>query len=298
MLFQPTNQPLISGDFPIGWDLITTVVAVMALVQPWILRLIRRLFQAGSLEFYEAGKLVIQFGNICPAVELAGTFRAIHENQFLRSLDVTVEHVDGSSHSFEWESFRFHEAGPLGEQLPKFTLASSFMVTPTAPEHRIIVFFDSESRVKMEGRQEQVAILWSRYLEGHKVEVAADSPIREPNGNPSESNAAGSPTRIAGADANSMYVTFRETLEGKALYDALLHDCYWHVGSYTLTLNMNIDQLSRANTYAAQFSLSQGDVRKLHANIDSILRYWCGVPIPGVLQNVIIVPYTMSHLRR
>src|ERR1700722_4700256 len=82
-------------------------ISVVALAQPWVIRLYDSNFKPGAIDIYETGQLEIGFSGFGTTIAVNGTLRARDRDQFVRAiqLDLTKQ-KDGSTHQFEWRMFR------------------------------------------------------------------------------------------------------------------------------------------------------------------------------------------------
>src|ERR1700682_1369881 len=88
-----------------GWG--SLIVATVALIQPWIIALWRKAFRPGSIDIHETGTIEIGYSSFGPTVGLRGTLRAVHHDQFVRIIDLTViKEKDAARHFFPWVVFR------------------------------------------------------------------------------------------------------------------------------------------------------------------------------------------------
>src|SRR5438552_10322360 len=98
-----------------GWG--SLIVAVVALIQPWVIALWRRFFRPGTIDIHETGTIEVGYSGFGPTIGLRGTLRAVHRDQFVRDIQVAIAKVkDGSKHSFEWVVFRAEKLTSTGAE--------------------------------------------------------------------------------------------------------------------------------------------------------------------------------------
>src|SRR2546423_1664122 len=85
----------------------TAIVAVIALVQPWLFQLYLRLFRRGAIDIYETGGIEVGFSAFGPTIGLIGTLRARYQDMFVQTATIMVAKVGSTQkHYFNWGAFR------------------------------------------------------------------------------------------------------------------------------------------------------------------------------------------------
>ncbi len=152
-----------------GWQGWSLVVAIVALVQPWVIALWRRFFRRGDVRVYETRFGNIEVGYTANGVTLGLLFtaRAIHREQFIRDISVTViKERDKSHHHFEWRFFRALTLSPYQPYQETMELPASFLLSPAQPRTLRILFGDVDLEPEMRAIAERVRVLWEEYRPG------------------------------------------------------------------------------------------------------------------------------------
>ena len=128
------------------WTAVATIVAVIALIQPWAIALWKKYYRRGKLEIYQTGNLIIGYGLVGPLISVSGTLRSMNQDLFVERIDLELIKVkDRSRHFFEWGLF-------LGSDMvnqDKFEMPSSFMVSTSSPHRFNIQFHDTQVQQEM-----------------------------------------------------------------------------------------------------------------------------------------------------
>ncbi|MFH1709378.1 MAG: hypothetical protein ABIF71_15880 [Planctomycetota bacterium] len=85
---------------------ITAVIAVVALLQYWLIPLFKWFFFPGRIDIYETGNLEAGFCELGPTIGLTGTLRATGADMFVRRMKVVVTDAQNKHFEFEWNVFR------------------------------------------------------------------------------------------------------------------------------------------------------------------------------------------------
>jgi len=90
----------------------TAIVAVIALVQPWVVALYRRVLRSGRLEIYETGLPEIGYSLWGATIALYGTLRSRDREMFAKSVTLQVRKLENTSaevathRTLQWVAFR------------------------------------------------------------------------------------------------------------------------------------------------------------------------------------------------
>ena len=161
-------------DFSSWPDWGSLAVAVLALIQPWILAGYRRWFRRGAVEVHETNNVELGFATYGPTVGLTGTIRALHQDIFIQQATVRiVRERDNAVLVLPWRAFRSIQIAFGGGQ-PNPELASSFLL-PTSAPLRYNVFFSSEE-FAAEFRDDVMALRqeWGDFVRAKIGEAAPD----------------------------------------------------------------------------------------------------------------------------
>lgn len=246
-------------------DWLSLAVAALALVQPWLIALWKRLFQRGRLEVYETGVLEIGFSEFGPTVAVLGTIRCEGRDVFVERMSLKVIRLkDRAEHLFAWRAFRPHSVSSSPDGTVQFEVASSFLVSPSVP-HRFNVFFASNDFQST--YRARVAALWERWktyvdTERATVDPTGALPVRQLLDNPI--------TEKALVDG---YMRLPEPAE---VHRVLNHDFFWREGDYSVQLSVHGARPERVFAATWQFTLEPADEARLRLNIIALLESGAG----------------------
>ncbi len=104
--------------------IISLIIAVTALVQPWFIALWKKFFRSPKIEIYPSGSLEIGYSDYGTTIGLHGTLRAPHGDVFVKSLRLQLTEQDvkglrGNAIVMTENHFRI----AAGEQLLRFHFA-------------------------------------------------------------------------------------------------------------------------------------------------------------------------------
>jgi hypothetical protein len=272
------------GNRYIDWTLIAAlfanIIAFLALTKDLIIAR----FKNPLIDFYEVGSLSIYFGALGAGIEIMGTVRAIHEDQFVRALRVVItNNRDSSRHSFVWRSTRVPSMGPQGST-STFVVPASFMVTPAQTSYIDAFMLDRETEKRLNEIELQVDQGWLETLESEFADIA-DTPAVAVD--PFEPRAESVPSVVqAKSEAERVeeaFERFLETDQIRRIRTDIDRLCYWEEGGYSLTLDIVTARPDKTFSFSCAFNLTTDDEHRLRGGVEQILRAWCEVTVyPGL----------------
>jgi hypothetical protein len=230
------------------------IVAVIALVQVWVIALWRRFFRRGSLDIHETGLIEVGFSQFGPTIALLGTLRAINHDQFVRRMRLVItRRRDGARHSFDWESFRGGaSSGQIGFETP-----ASFLVSTAEPQRFNVFFSDTETREEVGTWLQRTSLAWQAKLLEDSEQHAEDPEDDE-------------------ARLRALYEEFQGEEAHVDTYTELTRITYWNAGQYGLVLQVETSRPERRYERRWEFTLTDEDAESLRLNAISTLRVTCG----------------------
>jgi hypothetical protein len=245
-------------EFLKAWG--TLIVAVLALIQPWVVGVWRRFFRQGTIDIHETGTVEVGYSQFGPTIGLYGTLRAIFRDQFVRSMELMVtKQKDSSKHSFEWGVFRAQRFTLGGAQEGSFELPSGFLLTTTQPRRYNIQFFDVATQAEITPHVVTVVRGWAEV--SGKFDLGTG---------PAQMQAA-----IQQALAN-LHVEFSRSEGYVSAYAAIDRLCYWEAGRYSLEMRVNTARPDRTFQRRWFFELSENEVHSIRLNTVKLLQDLCG----------------------
>ncbi len=247
------------------------VIAALALIQPWVMTGWNKFFKRGKIEIYETG--VVQFGysGLGATIGLNGTFRALHADQFVRNVELTVERMkDHSRHSFSWGLFHSHEfTAPAGKEMA-VNLPAGFIVTRVQPHQFGIVFLDTTLQDEVGPYVERLRSAWTKaFADAMGPALLALAQALK----------IGLGTGPVGNTANDVY---SDLSKGDIYRDAMTkleRSFYWEPGQYTIEMRVHVVEPDRIFTKKWTVEISQPDSESIRSNCTKILQEVCNQPI-------------------
>jgi hypothetical protein len=245
------QEPPATGLVPFlkGWG--SLIVAAVALVQPWVYALWKRLFRPGDIDIYPSTRIEIGYSGLGPTIGLTGTLRAVHKDQFVESLQLVVTKLkDSSRHDFDWVVLRAGKLLSTGTSEVSMELVSGFMLMTNQPYRYNILFQDGQTQTELGKYMDDVRVEWAK--------------VQKPAGSVLE-------------DVFRAFGNQSTTLTDN--YTAIDRQMYWEPGSYRLEIIVNTTRPEQSISEEWVFELTSADVKGLRLNPLIILREVCGLTV-------------------
>lgn len=225
----------------------TEIVAVIALLQPWVIAAWRRFVRRGAVEIYPTGTIEIGYSGFGATIGLQGTLRARDRDLFICLIHLElVRERDQYRREFEWGLFRSFRVIVGRPQELALALPAGFMLITSQPFRYNIQFHDLDLQGDIRPLLEQLQQAW--------VQATA-------------------------APGGMVYDQFAMTPQHVGAYTEVNRRCYWEVGTYRLTLSVETARPDRHFEQTWSFELSQQDVNRLRLNPIVVLWEVCGQPV-------------------
>ena len=141
------------------------IIATIALLQPWVVALWKRFLRQGTIDIHETGTIEVGYSSYGATIGLTGTLRAVHRDQFVRSIELTVvKGKDSSQHFFNWGLFRSGKLTIGRESEMTVELPSGFMLTTREPGRYSTLFVDSALQAEIRPHLTRVVEAWQGAL--------------------------------------------------------------------------------------------------------------------------------------
>src|SRR4030095_6035790 len=224
-------DPTIPAGATTTWrDYLTTLIAVIALVQPWFLWLWRKLFRRGRIDIYPKGTIDVGYGDAGPAIGLQGTLRGRHNELFVQVISLVVTRkADSARHGFEWAVFRNPRFVTTRPTEIMWAVPAGFLLSTSQPFRYNIVFTDGEFvQQHVQPTLEALRVAWV-----DAVELQAHSTLGALwSTNPHEAQRE---MQEAGERED---FPFTNTDAHVTAFATLTQQCYWNPGWYGLTMRV------------------------------------------------------------
>src|SRR5215217_1191950 len=243
----------------------TLIVAVVALTQPWLISLYKRIVKAGKIDIYETASPEIGFSAFGPTIGLFGTLRSHQRELFIRIVELEVLRIgDPSPRRFDWIAFRSLTT-VLGRPTNELevTLPASFMINPSQPHSYNILFSDPEIRAIIQTVLIPLKEKWANYL----ISLAKTKGVLA---RPSDRQQA-ELMKIA-HEAFTDFASDGAYSEALMSLKALIP---WQVGHYAVTIRIETAEPTRVYRKSWYFQLTEADQNNLKLNAEKTLQEVC-----------------------
>ncbi|MEX0800217.1 MAG: hypothetical protein WD379_03250 [Dehalococcoidia bacterium] len=238
------------------------IVASLALAQPWLLALWRRLFRQGTIDTHETGNIEVGFSGYGATIGLNGTLRAVHQDQFVSNIRLSlVKLKDSSRHLLDWGVFRSQKVSTAGSQEQSIELPAGFMLTTPQPQRFSIQFFDIALQDDMKPQIEAVLGGWQAAVADADIAGLLELGL----------DATAITQRV-----DEVYRQFSENSVHVSAYTALDRLCYWEAGQYSLEMQVSTARPDARFTRKWQFELTDQDANNVRSNSLKIVQDACG----------------------
>lgn len=235
------------------------IVAAIALLQPWIISLWRKVFQQGTIDIHETRTIEVGYSLFGATIGIYGTLRAVRKDSFVQRIELTVTKVkDSSKHVLQWGLFRPPQMSIGVERNMTLEIPSGFMLTTSQPHRYNILFFDIALQSEIRPHIENIRQGWYTLLSSRpKMSVA------------------GHLSEVENALEN-LYAEFSKSSAHVQAFTAIDRLCYWEPGQYELQMRVVTARPERSYTKRWKFELSDEEVERLRLNIVGIAQEACG----------------------
>lgn len=241
------------------------IIAVVALMQPWVLWFWRRFLRRGTIAIYETGAIEVGYGSEGATIGLQGTLRARERDFFIRAIQVEVTRLkDHSQHDFDWLYFRSISTVVGKPTEVALAVPSGFMLTAAQPEQSNILFFDRNLGDEIRPVLERVYKAYAEYYQ----KKLKDNPSAHGTGTTPEVNLVN--------PWNAYFEEFSQTPSHVTAYTTLDRLFYWDSGEYTLRLMVKTAKPDGLFESRWNFKLTEDDVNRVRLNSFNIIRQACG----------------------
>lgn len=226
------------------YEKLATVIAVMAILQPWIIKMWNQYFKKTSLTFIPSSKIKLYYNRSGTYVYLGGVIEAKNRAAVIKDISVKViRQRDRAELDLDWSSFMapaFQSVG--GKAITTNEFARPFKVE-AGSLYPVFVEFGSTINSEIERLAEIYSILST---EAKRV-VGANVPIDKAK---------------QALINSSCYQPFKEEL---------LQGFYWKKDDYCLELSITYND-NASKKYKFNFSIDSDEASKVRENIDKSMQ--------------------------
>lgn len=225
------------------YEIIATILAVIALFQPWIITIWKKFFKPLKVTFIPSAKIKLYYNRSGAYIYLGGVIEAKYRPAVIKDISVKViRQSDKAELAMDWSSFMapvFQSVG--GNSVTTSEIARPFMICANGLRPIFVEFANADI---------QVVDRLSKIYEKLKLESRRISNINTPFD-----------------QAKHQLQTMPEY---QAFREELLENFYWKISDYKIELTINHDD-DKIETYGYLFSLDQDEVSEFKKNIDEAM---------------------------
>lgn len=254
------------GDFTFI-EIGTFSIALIALIQPWVLYIWKKYFKPGRIEFYHTGNLEVGYSNLGSTVAVNGTLRAINSGFFIQEMEIQIRKLkDSSIHDFRWAVFRDTRVHLSSTSQGIVELPYGFYLTTDSPHRVNIQFHDLKQQDEIRPTIAQLNKGWREFLNEHYPfeESAKDDDVSY------------------NLKKHNIFRKFTGANYHLDAYAKFGREFYWEKGKYELSLVIKTSSPSKKFKKEWSFDLMEEDESLLGLNSinivdhasDQTVNYW------------------------
>ena len=230
------------------------IIAVIALIQPWLIFFYRLLFRRPRVRLYPSNIIEVGYNDFGPTIGLYGTLVSLHQNCFIDSIALLIRREkDKAEHQFNWLIFRSNQFVFNPNSEFTFEQPSGFIVNTRDAHKYNILFSDDSHHSEMQPFIQQTERQWEE--EVSRAAVLSQTP-----------------------NYDELYENFLNTDGSMNFYTNIQRLCYWEVGSYSVEIKVNTSHPKGKFIFVERFSLTMENVELLRLNAVLLLAKICNQP--------------------
>lgn len=236
----------------------TLIIAVIALAQPWIIFLWKKLIKSGTIDFFKTGNLEVGFSDFASTLGINGTLRGLDKELYVSKIELDLKKLKNSSaFNFEWAIFRDTKFSLGNTQNMTLELPNGFIVSPQSPKSVNIQFHDTKQKEELRPLLNELNTKWTNYLNTHyPYDMRIKDTDREKK-------------------IQDYYNTFCATTESNTIYAKLNNEFYWEKSTYELTFKIFTSKPNKSFSFKYSFNLTEEDCESLRLNVISTMNSTC-----------------------
>ena len=225
------------------YEIIATILAIIALIQPWIIAIWKKFFRPLKVTFIPSAKIKLYYNRSGAYIYLGGVIEAKNRSAVIKDISAKViRQSDKAELVMDWSSFMvpvFQSIG--GNAVTTSEIARSFMVSANGLNPIFVEFANTDTQLNDE---------LNRIHEKIKLETRRICNINIPFDCAEQQQ-----------QEISEYQRFREEL---------LENFYWKTSKYVIELSIHHSD-DKTEICRYQFSLSQEETTEFKRNIDEAM---------------------------
>lgn len=225
------------------YEIITAIVAVIALLQPWVIKLWNIIFKKIKITLIPSGKMKLFYNRSGAYVQIGGVIQAENQDTVIKDISAKVIRLcDNAELKMDWSSFN----------VPVYQSIAGNIVTTTETARPFKVNSNDLSPVFVEFCTTDDAFL-DRLAEIHNSLVIKAGSIANPT-----------------IPLETARQTFKETSEYQSAKEELLEGFYWKVSQYVLKISIHYGT-NTVKDFSYRFSLDQTEVTEFKKDIEKVM---------------------------
>ena len=225
------------------YEIITAVVAVIALLQPWAIKLWNMIFKKLKITLIPSGKMKLFYNRSGAYVQIGGVIEAKNQDAVIKDISAKIIRLcDNAELKMDWSSFN----------APVYQSVAGNIVTTTETARPFKIKSNDLSPVFVEFSNIDDSFL-DHLAEIHNSLVVKARSIANPT--------------IPLEDARQ---TFKATSDYQSAKEELLESFYWKVSQYVLRISVHYGSNGVKN-FSYKFSLDQAEIVEFKKDIEKAM---------------------------
>ena len=225
------------------YEIFATIVAVIALIQPWVIKLWNMIFKKITITFIPSGKMKLFYNRSGAYVQIGGVIEAKNQDTVIKGISAKIIRLsDNAELKMDWSTFN----------VPVYQSIAGNLVTTTETARPFKVKSNDLSPVFVEFCNEDDSFL-DHLQEIHNSLVAQARRIVN--------------STISLEDARQ---SFKSTPEYQSVKEELLESFYWKVSDYVLRISVNYGS-DAIKDFLYKFSLDQTEIMEFKKDIEKVM---------------------------
>ena len=225
------------------YEKVTTLIAVAAFAQPWVIQLCRKFFKKAKITFIPSGKIKLFYNRSGAYVQIGGVVESKNQPVVIKDISAKIiRECDRAELKMNWHSFT----------LPVYQNVAGNIVTTSEMARPFKVQADDLSSVFVEFANVDASYL-DQLSELHNTLIAAAKTIAAPT----------MPLEKARED-------FKKTAQYQSVKELLLESFYWKVSSYILQISICYGE-SSVEKFSYKFSLDESEITEFKRDIETAM---------------------------
>lgn len=236
-----------------------TIVAIIALIQPWIIWAWKKYLLLGNLEFYSVGRLEVGYNNYASTLGVNGSIRTVNKDFYVKEITAELtKHKDKSKHQFVWAVLRDTN---LNVSQQKIELPYGFIVSDATPYRINVQLHDLVQQETLKTIVLALKSKWNTYVDNNFPQAERLTVDEE----------------TYNETMLELFNQFKDDQTSEA-HSKITKECYWQAGKYTFVLSISTANRNKKFKFNFDFELTDSDAHGLELNAVNIIDMTLGQP--------------------